>query len=140
MTITRAMVEGTLIARAKKRMEFVGMNITSDGENPDLSDPISAALMQMGIMPVNISSPTSTDIALVALDDIYKLMDIAELRLLENILGNNDKVTLQAASGTEQFGQFTQDLEKLIARKQASIQRTYGIGLGATVSGARKIA
>lgn len=139
MTITRADVEKVLVARAKKRMDYVGMDVTSEGANVDLAEPISNALMLMGIAPANIASPADADFSTVSAENLPKLFDLAEVRLLENILGNNDKVTLSAASGTEHFGQFTSDLEKIIARKQAAIQKQYGIGLGETVSGARKL-
>jgi hypothetical protein len=139
MSLTRAAIEQVLVLRAKKRMAFVGMDITTSGSNPDLVEPISTALMLIGIMPANIAAPSSSEIASVASENMTKLFDLAEARLLENIFGNADKVTLTAASGTEQFGQFTQDLEKAIARKQAFNQRQYGVGNGSTVISARKL-
>lgn len=137
MALTRAQVEAVLVSRCKKRMEFVGFAITFTGENADLNDPIFNALQAMGITPANIASVADSD--LVTVTDITKLCDLAEVRLLENILGNSDKVTLQAASGTEHFSDATTALEKLIERKQADIQKRYGIGLGATTTGKRKL-
>ena len=135
MAVTRAQVETVLISRCKKRMEFVGFNVTLNGNNTDLNDPICSALQLIGVSPVDISNVADSDLATVT--DISKLCDLAEVRLLENILGNSDKVTLQAASGIEHFGQANDALEKIIARKQADIQRKYGIGFS-TIAGKRK--
>lgn len=139
MPITRAEVEQVLVSRAKKRMEFVGMDVTNTGVNPDLADPIATALLLMGITPASFINPADADLTTIAVTDVPKLLDLAEVRLLENILGNMDKVTLTAASGTEQFGQFATDLEKIIARKQATAQKQYGIGVGTTESGSRTL-
>jgi hypothetical protein len=133
MALTRAQVESVLVSRCKKRMEFVEFSIITNGGNADLNDPISTALQLMGITPVNIALIVDGDLTTVT--DITKLCDLAEVRLLENILGNSDKVTLQAASGTEHFSNFNEALEKIIARKQKELQFKYGIGLGSLSSG-----
>lgn len=122
--------------RCKKRMEFVGMAVTLDGSNADLNDPIATALMQMDVTPANITNIADSDLATVI--DFLKLCDLAELRLLENILGNSDKVTLQAASGTEHFSNANDALEKIITRKQADIQKKYGVG-SITTAGKRNL-
>lgn len=133
MALTRAQVESVLVSRCKRRMMFVEFAVTTDGNNADLNDPIFNALRFMGITPANIASVADSD--LVGVTDSAKLCDLAELRLLENILGNSDKVTLQAASGTEHFGNFNDALEKIIARKQKELQTKYGVGLGIISSG-----
>lgn len=137
MPFTRANVETILVSRCKRRMEFVEFAVTTTGNNADLNDPIFFALQEMGITPANIANVVDSDF--VTVTDITKLCDLAEVRLLENILGNSDKVTLQAASGTEYFSHATDALEKLITRKQADIQKRYGIGLGLTTTGKRKL-
>ncbi len=136
MAVTRAQIETVLVSRCKKRMEFVGFNVAANGNNADLNDPICSALQLIGVNPVDISNIADSDLSTVT--DTSKLCDLAEVRLLENILGNSDKVTLQAASGTEHFGQANDALEKIIARKQADIQRKYGIG-SMTIAGKRKL-
>jgi hypothetical protein len=138
MSITRAQVESVLVSRCKKRMAFVEFAITTSGSNADLNDPICNALQIMGINPANIASVADGD--LVTVTDAAKLCDLAEVRLLENILGNSDKVTLQAASGTEHFSNFNETLEKVIARKQKELQSKYGIGLGSLSSGKLSLA
>ena len=138
MSITRAQVESVLVSRCKKRMAFVEFAITTSGVNADLNDPICNALQVMGITPANIASVADGD--LLTVTDAAKLCDLAEVRLLENILGNSDKVTLQAASGTEHFSNFNDALEKVIARKQKELQSKYGIGLGSLSSGKLSLA
>ncbi|MDD2921469.1 MAG: hypothetical protein PHQ36_04215 [Anaerolineales bacterium] len=133
MTLTCAQVETVLVSRCKKRMAFVEFAITTNGNNADLNDPICNALQVIGITPANIASVADSDLETVT--DAAKLCDLAEVRLLENILGNSDKVTLQAASGTEHFSNFNDALEKIIARKQKELQSKYGIGLGSLSPG-----
>ncbi|MBI3161285.1 MAG: hypothetical protein HYZ23_02185 [Chloroflexi bacterium] len=139
MSVTRADVESVLVSRAKKRMEFVGMGVSVSGSNVDLADPIGMALLALDIVPANFTAPSDSDLATVAAEDVPKLLDIAELRLLENILGNADKVTLQAASGTEHFGQFIESLEKVIAQKHEINQKQHGVGVGKSVTGTRNL-
>ncbi|MBK8467734.1 MAG: hypothetical protein IPL32_18120 [Chloracidobacterium sp.] len=136
MALTRAQIESVLLSRCKRRMELVGFNIVASGNNTDLNDPISTALQLVGITPTNIACVVDGDLATIT--DHSKLIDLAEIRLLENILGNFDLVTLQAASGTEHFSDGANALEKIIARKHAEIEKKYGIGAGLTVSGKRK--
>ncbi len=138
MALTRAQIESVLVSRCKKRMVFVEFAITTSGSNADLNDPICNALQIMGVNPANIASIADGD--LVTVTDAAKLCDLAEVRLLENILGNSDKVTLQAASGTEHFSNFNEALEKIVARKQKELQAKYGIGLGSLSSGKLSLA
>ena len=138
MALTRAQIESVLVSRCKKRMVFVEFAITTSGSNADLNDPICNALQIMGVNPANIASIADGD--LVTVTDAAKLCDLAEVRLLENILGNSDKVTLQAASGTEHFSNFNEALEKIVARKQKELQTKYGIGLGSLSSGKLSLA
>jgi hypothetical protein len=132
MPLTRQQVEKILINRAGRRMTFVGMDgATTDGTNADLSDPIATALFAMGVSIADFSMPADGDLVNVA--DYAQLLDRAELRLLENVLGNMNMVTITVGSRSESLSQFSQELEALITRKQRTVENNYG-GLG-TLSG-----
>lgn len=128
MTITREQIEKILVGRVKKRMAFVEMDsTTTNGTNADLNDPIATALIQMGVTPANISAITDSDLASVT--DVIQIADLAELRLLENIVGNLDVVDLAVGPRRESLNQMTENCEKAIARLTKKIQHQYGIGI-----------
>lgn len=134
MTVTRTQVETLLVRRAGKRMAFVEFSKETDGENPDLSDPISFALLAMSITPADITTPTDADLATVTNEQIGELLDRAELRLLQNILGNMDAVSLSVDGRSESYGQITVSLEQAITRLQTKVDNDYA-GAGNTLTG-----
>jgi len=134
MAVTRTQVETLLIRRAGKRMAFVEFSKEISGSNPDLSDPISFALLAMSITPADITTPTDADLATVTNEQIGELLDRAELRLLQNILGNMDAVSLSVDGRSESYGQITVSLEQAITRLQAKVDADYA-GAGNTLTG-----
>jgi hypothetical protein len=125
MSLTRSQVETILVKRAGKRMAFVEMdNTTVDGTNEDLADPISTALLAMDITPADISDPADSDLEDV--DNPNEFLDRAELRLLENILGNSDAVDITEGPRSERYSQFMTLLETAIARKKKQVEDDYG--------------
>lgn len=105
-------------------MAVVGMDIvTADGTNADLVDPIVSALLSMSITPADISDPADSDLASA---DVAEFLDRAELRLLENILGNYDMVNISEGPRSESLSQFADALERLIDRKQKKVEADYG--------------
>lgn len=127
MTITRAAVEASLVARASRKMALVDFSIVTDGTNTDLNDPMATALRKMGLV---VAAPTVADSDLVGLDDqgVDELIDRAELRLLENILGNYDLTSISLGGRTENLNQIADGLEKAITRKAEQVRRAYGDG------------
>jgi hypothetical protein len=124
MTLTRIQVEKGLVARAETRMTLVGFAVTVVGSNADLADPIATALLDMGLACVDITSPTDAEIS--AVENVPELLDRAELRLLQNILGNLDAVDITVGPRSERLGQIQQSLEAAIARKEKSVAERYG--------------
>lgn len=125
MALTRIQAETILVKRAGKRMQFVSMDYTTiDGTNEDLADPISFALLAMGITPADISDPADSDLA--GIDDLNEFLDRAELRLLENILGNTDAVDITEGPRSERYSQFMDMLEKAVTRKKKQVDDDYG--------------
>ena len=86
-----------------------------------MSDPIASALLQLGVTPTDISNVADADLSSVAVADYAKLLDLAELRTLENILSNYSKVDVKAGAVEAQLDDFGQRLERTIARKRAQM-------------------
>ena len=134
MSITRAQVETRLLARAKKRMAFVGMDsTTANGTNADLNDPLATALDWMGLPPVDGSLVTDAD--LTSVEDVNKLLDLAEYRLLQNIVGNVAVVDTQVGQRRQSLGQVATALEAALTRKERDVQRVYGLFVGSLTGG-----
>lgn len=134
MSITRANAEKILIARAGTRMAFVEMdNATVDGTNENLADPIASALLDMDIEPADVTDPADGDISQIG--SIPEFLDRAELRLMENILGNCDAVDISEGPRSESFGQFVSSLQDAIQRKKDAIDSAYGGSLGELTGG-----
>ena len=133
MTITRANAEAELVSRASKKMVLVGMAVTTAGSNASLQSPLSTALRKMDL---TASSPV-TDVDLSALDDdqIDEFYDRAELRLLENILGNIDLTDIRVGERQESLGQLATQLEKAIDAKTKKLEKEYGAGVGSIETG-----
>jgi hypothetical protein len=135
MAITRANVEAILVKRSSKRMAFVGMEVTTAGANADLNDPISGALRQCGVTPANIASVADSDLAALETDLVDKLLDLAELRLLQSIYGNLDAVDTKSGPRSDSYSQFGDQLEKAIARLEGKVMSLYGVGAGSLETG-----
>lgn len=134
MTITRAQAESVLIRRCGKWLTMAGLDgVTVNGTNNDLNDPLGYALRQMGINPANISSIADSDLA--GVDDIDRLLDLAELRTLKNIQQNYDAVNLSVGGRSESYSDFANRIEAAIKRKQEEIESVYGLGLGSLEAG-----
>jgi hypothetical protein len=139
MTYTRANAEAALLRRAGKRMALVGMDsVNMSGTNLDMNDPIGTALLQLGKSVLNLSLITDADMVALEPDEILEFLERAELRLLENILGNIDLTDIQIGPRRESLGQLADQLEAVIARKQDAIDVKYG-EYGALQAGVIKI-
>lgn len=131
MTLTRANVEAILVQRTGPLLTAGGMDgATVNGANASLNDPIGYAIRKSGLAVSNIASVADSDLTGVSSDDYDQLLDLAEYRTLENILGNLDDVNITVGSRTEALGQLSDQVEKKMDRLAARIEREYGVGLG----------
>lgn len=126
--MNREQVDSSLLARASRKMALVEMDTETIGGNPDLNDPIAAALLQMAIVPVDITNVTDSDIAGVDSSDYMELLDRAEYRLLENIQGNLDLVDVSLGPRRESYSQFNLQLQSRLDRLENKISKLYGGG------------
>jgi len=131
MTVTRANVEAILIQRCGAIMSVAGMAVTVAGSNASLNDPIGYALRQTGYTVANAASVADTDLDDLTDDDLDQVLDIAELRTLENVAGNLDDVDITSGPQSEKFSQLAANLEKRMARLQQRISDMYGSGITA---------
>jgi hypothetical protein len=136
MAITRVQIETVLVRRLENWLTAADMAVTIVGTNADLNDPITNALLQLEIVPANISSVADSDLTSVATTDYNKLLDLAELRTLESVLENYSKVDVEAGAVKAQLDDFGQRIERTIQRKREQIARRYGLeGLASLEAG-----
>jgi hypothetical protein len=134
MTITRADVEAILIQRCGAYLTAASMDGTSHaGTNESLNDPIGYALRKIGYSVANVSLIDDDDLSGVS--EIDQLFDLAELRTLDNILGNLALVDITLGPRKESLSQLASALEKRIARLHSYIELEYGIGMAELTGG-----
>jgi hypothetical protein len=124
---TRAAAEAELIARAGTWMTAAGLDgVTVDGTNASLDSPLGYALRA-------VAADAVTDVGTSDLDMLY---DIAEWRLLENIVQNYKKVDGKAGPVEGKADQLGQRMERRLSQMRTFVQATYGIGgTSSTLSG-----
>ena len=125
MTITLQQVETVLVGRAQKIMVLVGFSVMTVGTNEDLTDPISMALRKVGVTVADITAPTNDELALVPEAKVDQFLDLAELRLWQNLLGSLDLVDTTALSRSEAWGQIAKQIQTKIDRLTERITTAY---------------
>jgi hypothetical protein len=135
VAILRANVERLLVKRVGGWMSKASLDATTvDGTNDDLDDPIAWALGKLDVTLATWGAPVDADLASVATSDGDALIDLAEYRLLQNILGNFTKVDVSSPAGAAQLDDLGQRIERRLKTLQATIAADYGIAVVA-VSG-----
>jgi hypothetical protein len=127
MTLTRANVETILVKRCGPLLTAAGMATTVAGSNADLNDPIGYAIRKSSGTVASFVSVADADLTTVAADEYDQLLDLAELRTLETILGNLDEVDIRVGPRDEKFSQLRTDTEKRLERLQQRIEQEYGV-------------
>jgi len=75
------------------------------------------------------------DLAGLSSDDTDKLLDVAEVRTLESILGNLNLVDITVGPRKESLSDLGSRIEKKLARLQEHVTNKYGIGAGSISGG-----
>ncbi len=132
MTITRIHAETELVERQGARMSMVEMAVTIAGSNADLNSPMAAALRKMGYTAS--ATVSDSDLAVLPDDEIDEFYDRAELRLMENIKGNNVLVDITTGPRSKRLGQIAQQLLEDISALTNKINSEYE-GAGSLVGG-----
>jgi hypothetical protein len=113
-------------------MSLVGMSITPTGSNADIADPLGAAIRECGGVVQDITIIVDQDVQSIPQQDTNKLLDFAELRLLETITGNLTLTTITVGDRSESLSDLSRGLATAISMKSKSITDRYGLGAIAT--------
>ena len=135
--LTSANFDLLLLNRLARKLSYAGLNSTlADGTNPALADGKVEAYRSLGLTPAGVLNLVDADLMGVPDSNVPQLLDVGELRTLENILGNRASPDQTADTDNQQWhGKFYEALEATIARKQARCERLYGYGLSALIPG-----
>ncbi len=81
-------------------MKAAGLNITPNGSNTDLSDPLQSALLELNLDAE--VEPTDANLAQVESTYLNEFLLRAEIRLLKNILGNIEGSDIAMTTGKQE--------------------------------------
>ena len=127
MPITRAQCEYILINRLGPILTTAGMDGTTDtGDNASLNDPIGYAIRKLGYTVAEVTSVADTDLVAIPEADIDALLDIAELRCLENCMGSLTLVDITVGERTERFSQLHTYVTARFAALKSKVNSQYG--------------
>lgn len=128
MALTRAQVELVMVKRLSKLLDVAGLSTTTDGENDDLNDGIGFAVRQLGGTVANITHVGDSDLIGIAVGDYDALLDLAELRTLETIVNQFDKVDIRVGPLSTDYSDWADRAQKRLDAKRAQVLGQYGIG------------
>ena len=87
MALTRAYVEAELVGQRRELLVLAGMSTSVDGSNPDLNDPIRAALFDVGVTAADPTDVSDADLATVPASATSNFMAAARYRLAVKLHG-----------------------------------------------------
>ena len=134
MSITRAQGESILVQRIGAWLANASLPVTIVGSNAALNDPLGYGIRIAGGSVSSYALVADADLLTVADADLDMLLDVAELRALENILSNFALVDAKAGPVEAKSSQFADRLERVIARKRSQLATRYGIEGAATMT------
>jgi len=121
MTITRVICETVLVKRLKVLMEAAELAVTFAGANADLNDPLAWAMRRIGDSTADASTVTDAELAGVAEADYDDLINLAEYRTLQSILGNMDLVDITAGPRSERLSQLAAQVREMLDDRKAFV-------------------
>lgn len=134
--ITAAQLDRALLRRVGGQYAYAGLDsTTADGTNHDLLDCKVEGLRSLGLYPASLDAVTDADLAGVTAEQQGQLLDVAELRAFETVLGNRAAADRKALDSEQYDGRFYSHLELTVTRKRKQVERQYGHGLGSLTSG-----
>jgi hypothetical protein len=127
MALSRANVESILVQRIGGWLTNAGLATTIAGANQSLNDPLGYAIRIAGGTVTSYALVVDADVVTVADANLDKMLDVAELRALENVLSNYALVDAKAGPVEAKSSQFADRLMKVIDRLRAQLAVRYGI-------------
>ena len=133
--LTRARIEDAILKRCDAMMTAVGMNaVTRDGTNSDLDDPIRFALNDLGWTVADPLTPADIDLLPVTGVYVDRVLDGAELRVLETCWTKWVYVTVKGGDEQQNLSDLADRLASRIEQLTLKIERPYGLELtGASI-------
>jgi hypothetical protein len=125
---TRSDIELELVQRASAWLTAASMAVTYAGANASLNAPIGWAIRQSDGTVAAPALVTDADVATLDSADLDQLLDLAELRTLENVLANYALVDAKAGPVEAKSSQLADRLERRINQLRSWIAQAYGIG------------
>ena len=139
--MTKLDVQLLLVQRCGEFMEHAKMSIDTAGDNLDMADPILWSLRMLGYSPASIVLVENAEIEAVAQGHVLAFLDLAELRLLENIRGNLTRVSTsltQQVGVVESWGQLLTQINAIIKERAERVDNMHGSLLAFPLSGGGK--
>jgi hypothetical protein len=136
MALTRANIETILIQRTGALLTLVSLDGTTvDGTNASLNDPIGYGIRQSGGSTSNFASVSDADVLTVDTTSQDQLIDIAEFRTLQNVLGNYNMPNTKVGPRDEEWGDLGEVISDRLDKKQKLLEELYGFGSRALEGG-----
>lgn len=133
--LTRAGVESQLVRRLGTLLVSVGLDgTTQDGTNIDFNDGIRRAVNSAGYTTADPITVADGDLAVFVGWPLEKLIDLAELRTLENIWGNWAEISFKLQLKQLENKQFTDRIQTRISDLEERLRKPYGANVGQPVA------
>lgn len=140
MALLRKDLELVMVRRLGPAMLRAGMSDIVDGENPDIADPITWALLEMEYTaPTSLIDPADADLTQIADADIIRFLSVTEWRLVKNIIGNLDDTDERLGPLGQWNSQFAKQMERYLANLEMRLAKDYGFGLGRIETGTLQV-
>lgn len=141
--MNRQELQTLLVRRCGNLLTAAKMSAKTEGDNPDMADPILWALRMLGYTPASVIVVSDLELAFVADIHISALLDLAELQLLSNIQGNYARVSSSTGSSvgptiSESWGQLLSQISDMVKEKRAYVDAMHSDLLAIPLSGTGK--
>ncbi len=133
MSLTRAQAESILVGRRLKTLALLGLSTATDGTNEFVAYPLACSLRLLGGTTVDPTVAEDDDLAtLPASIGVDRLIALADIEMIEWILGNWYQVTFSLGGHSESLSDLLTALQKTLERLKADYVRKYPIDVVVT--------
>lgn len=93
---TKVEVETILVGRTKSWLSLAQLSTVTDGNNPDIAEPITRSIREVGGTTVSLGTYTQDDLNTVPAEKMDAFLDLAEIHILEKCAGTTGVINSQA--------------------------------------------